>query len=46
MTHHDPLRDDDALHRLVENIRASLRENGSSLDAFAAAEGQLVELLI
>jgi phosphoribosyl 1,2-cyclic phosphodiesterase/DNA-binding response OmpR family regulator len=44
LTHHDPLRDDDAVDRMVANIRAKLRENASSLDVFAAAEGQIVEI--
>src|SRR6266542_5078608 len=44
LTHHDPLRDDDAIDRLVANVRAKLRENASSLDVFAAAEGQVVEV--
>src|SRR5438876_1188201 len=44
LTHHDPLRDDDAIDRLVANIRARLRENASSLDVFAAVEGQIVEI--
>jgi DNA-binding response OmpR family regulator/ribonuclease BN (tRNA processing enzyme) len=44
LTHHDPLRDDDAIDRLVANIRAKLRENASSLDVFAAVEGQIVEI--
>ena len=29
LTHHDPLRDDDAIDRLVASIRARLRENAS-----------------
>jgi len=44
LTHHDPLRDDDAIDRLVANIRAKLRQNASSLDIFAAVEGQVVEV--
>jgi DNA-binding response OmpR family regulator/phosphoribosyl 1,2-cyclic phosphodiesterase len=44
LTHHDPLRDDDAIDRLLARIRARLRENASSLDVFAAAEGQVVEV--
>ena len=44
LTHHDPLRDDDAIDRLVANVRAGLRENASSLDVFAAVEGQIVEV--
>jgi ribonuclease BN (tRNA processing enzyme)/DNA-binding response OmpR family regulator len=44
LTHHDPLRDDDAIDRLIANIQAKLRENASSLDVFAAVEGQVVEV--
>jgi phosphoribosyl 1,2-cyclic phosphodiesterase/DNA-binding response OmpR family regulator len=44
LTHHDPLRDDDAIDRLVTNVRARLRKKASSLDVFAAVEGQIVEI--
>src|SRR6266511_3142341 len=44
LTHHDPLRDDDTIDRLVANVRAKLRQNASSLDVFAAVEGQVVEV--
>jgi DNA-binding response OmpR family regulator len=44
LTHHDPLRDDDAIDRLVANIQAKLRENASSLEVVAAVEGQVVEV--
>jgi ribonuclease BN (tRNA processing enzyme)/CheY-like chemotaxis protein len=44
LTHHDPLRDDDVIDRLIANIRAKLRENTSSFDVFAAVEGQIVEI--
>jgi ribonuclease BN (tRNA processing enzyme)/DNA-binding response OmpR family regulator len=44
LTHHDPLRDDDAIDRLLASIRARLGENASSLDVFAAVEGQVVEV--
>ncbi|HEX6016140.1 MAG TPA: MBL fold metallo-hydrolase [Geminicoccaceae bacterium] len=43
LTHHDPLRDDDALDRVVEHARAELGAN-ASLEVFAAAEGEVVEL--
>jgi phosphoribosyl 1,2-cyclic phosphodiesterase/CheY-like chemotaxis protein len=46
LTHHDPLRDDDAIDRLVEDVRAGLRGTGSALEVFAAAEGQVVELAV
>jgi CheY-like chemotaxis protein len=44
LTHHDPLRDDDAVDRLVEVCRERVRRAGSPLDVFAAAEGQIIEL--
>ena len=42
ITHHDPLRDDDALDRLVEEIRAGATPGAPEL--FAAAEGLELEL--
>jgi phosphoribosyl 1,2-cyclic phosphodiesterase/CheY-like chemotaxis protein len=44
LTHHDPARDDDSLDRLVEGLRTMLRTSGSTLEVFAAAEGQSIEL--
>ena len=41
-THHDPLRHDEALDRLLEKARRLNR--GSRLEVFAAAEGQVFEL--
>ena len=41
--HHDPLRDDAALDRLVEVCRRGAVAGG--LDVFAAAEGQTIELV-
>jgi CheY-like chemotaxis protein len=41
--HHDPLRDDGALDRLVDACRR--RADGSQLNVFAAAEGQVVEVM-
>lgn len=38
--HHDPLHDDDAIDRLVETCRGRARAAGSSLQIFAAAEGE------
>jgi CheY-like chemotaxis protein len=40
--HHDPLRDDAALDRLVESCRRRAATGG--LEVFAAAEGQTIEL--
>jgi phosphoribosyl 1,2-cyclic phosphodiesterase len=45
LTHHDPGRIDDVLDQEVEDIRATLQAEGASLTVFAAAEGQVVELL-
>jgi DNA-binding response OmpR family regulator len=44
LTHHDPLRDDESLDLLVEDIRAGLKKKGSSLEVFAAAEGQSIQV--
>jgi GAF domain-containing protein len=44
LTHHDPLRDDDSVDRMLHEIRARLRARSSTLDVFAAMEGQIVEL--
>jgi CheY-like chemotaxis protein/phosphoribosyl 1,2-cyclic phosphodiesterase len=44
LTHHDPLRDDDAVDRLVEVCRERVRRAAGTLDVFAAAEGQIIEL--
>jgi phosphoribosyl 1,2-cyclic phosphodiesterase/DNA-binding response OmpR family regulator len=44
LTHHDPLKDDEAIDRVVENIRVRLSDHPSSLEVFAAAEGQAVQV--
>jgi CheY-like chemotaxis protein len=44
LTHHDPLRDDDALDRVVESLRARVARSGSGLEVLAAAEGLIVEV--
>ena len=44
LTHHDPARDDNSLDQIVENLRAMLRTSGSTLEVFAAAEGQSIEV--
>ena len=44
LTHHDPMRDDDAVDRLVEVCRERVRRAEGTLDVFAAAEGQIIEL--
>ena len=40
LTHHDPLRDDDAIERMI----ATVRRYSSPVDVFAAFEGQVVEV--
>jgi phosphoribosyl 1,2-cyclic phosphodiesterase/DNA-binding response OmpR family regulator len=43
--HHDPMRTDEELDKVVEVARERAARLGSSLEIFAAAEGQTVELL-
>src|SRR5262249_57769275 len=43
LTHHDPLRDDDAVDRLVTVCRERARKAGSTMDVFTAAEGMRLE---
>jgi CheY-like chemotaxis protein len=42
--HHDPLRDDDALDRVLDACRWRASTAGSALEVLAAAEGQVIEL--
>ena len=42
--HHDPMRDDDALDRLVDAARQRVIDAGGTLEVFAAADRQNVEL--
>jgi phosphoribosyl 1,2-cyclic phosphodiesterase/DNA-binding response OmpR family regulator len=42
--HHDPMRTDDQLDAVVKAARERAARQGSSLEIFAAAEGQLIEL--
>jgi ribonuclease BN (tRNA processing enzyme) len=35
LTHHDPLRDDEAIDRVLEGLRARLREDASPVEVFA-----------
>ncbi len=44
LTHHDPLRTDDQLDEVLAEARATMRAAGSSIDVFAAAEGQTFEV--
>lgn len=45
LTHHDPMRDDDALDTIVAEMRIHLRDLGSTMEVFAAAEGMVVDLV-
>jgi phosphoribosyl 1,2-cyclic phosphodiesterase len=42
--HHDPMRNDDAVDRLVAGARDLVAQAGSATEVFAAAEGQVIEL--
>jgi CheY-like chemotaxis protein/phosphoribosyl 1,2-cyclic phosphodiesterase len=42
--HHDPLRTDEAVDRLLASCRRRVAAGGGALDVFAAAEGQVIEL--
>ena len=44
LTHHDPLRDDDAVDQMQEAARTRASEAGVELDVFAAKEGMEIEL--
>ena len=44
LTHHDPLRSDDRVDALREEIGTSLPRNERPMEVFAAAEGMVVEL--
>jgi CheY-like chemotaxis protein len=44
LTHHDPLRDDEAVDRIVAMCRQRASAAGSGIEIFAAAEGQQVRL--
>lgn len=43
-THHDPRRTDEAIDEIVENVRADLKQRGSIMEVFGAADGQVIEL--
>ena len=43
--HHDPARSDDAVDAIVAQCRERARAAGSPLEVFAAAEGQVIELV-
>lgn len=44
LTHYDPLRDDEAVDRIVANVARHLRECGSPLEVLGAREGQVLHL--
>jgi phosphoribosyl 1,2-cyclic phosphodiesterase/DNA-binding response OmpR family regulator len=44
LTHHDPLRSDEAIDGLVAAARADLAVRGSALEVLAAAEEQVIEV--
>ena len=44
LTHHDPLRDDDAVDRIVDNIHLRLKQDKSPLEVQAAAEGMRIQI--
>lgn len=44
LTHYDPLRDDAAVDRILEEVRLRLRADGSPLEVLGAAEGLTLEL--
>lgn len=45
LTHHDPLRDDVSLDRLMSDLQARIAEEGGGIDAFAAVEGREIVLV-
>ena len=45
LTHHDPLRDDDAVDILVDTCRRRASAAGSNLEIFAAAEGETLRFV-
>jgi len=45
LTHHDPLRDDDALDRIIAGLRQRVSATHPPLDIHGAAEGQVVDVV-
>jgi CheY-like chemotaxis protein/phosphoribosyl 1,2-cyclic phosphodiesterase len=43
LTHHDPLRDDDAVDRVLATCRSRASAAGSDVNVFAAREGQVLQ---
>jgi phosphoribosyl 1,2-cyclic phosphodiesterase/DNA-binding response OmpR family regulator len=44
LTHHDPMRDDDAIDQIIDAMRDRLSTSRQPLHVFAAAEGETIEL--
>ena len=44
LTHHDPMRDDDAIDQIIDAMRDRLSTYRQPLHVFAAAEGETIEL--
>jgi phosphoribosyl 1,2-cyclic phosphodiesterase/DNA-binding response OmpR family regulator len=44
LTHYDPMRDDGAVDRIIDDVRLRLRAEGSPLETLAAAEGLTLQL--
>lgn len=44
LTHHDPLRDDLAVDRILAEMRKRVSDSGSSLEVIAAAEGEYISV--
>ncbi len=44
LTHYDPLREDAAVDRILEEVRLRLRDCGSPLEVLGAAEGMVLDL--
>ena len=44
LTHHDPLRDDDSIDRILAEVRARLTADGSALEVVGASEGLTIQV--
>jgi CheY-like chemotaxis protein len=44
LTHHDPLRDDDAIDRILARFRNELQATKSPMQVFAAVEGEVIQV--
>lgn len=45
LTHHDPMRNDDELEALIQDVQVKLAELKSPIEVFAAEEGMTIELI-